>query len=430
MNVIGLIASESAERADLAARLNDGVRQVIVFAADASIPALLSRGVDALVVDLSAPGALRFLRRNAAQHRRLPVICLANGDRPNSSAAALRLGAADVIPTPLRAEELQASLVNVATLVTSVPDDEAEMPAFAAGDHGVVSMSPAMQQTLELVHRVAPSRCSVMLVGERGSGRERLARAIHAGGAHPGRFLKLACGVAEIADVAAMLAEAGSNETTFYLEEVANLRGEPLRFLLEWLQHRETNDRAVLDEVRRVRLIASTQPRVVRRLDKSAARSELADALAAVRIEVPSLRQRAEDIPPLAVHFLKEACRRGRMPAKTFSRGTLQLLTALPWRGNAAELKALCQRLTVVVGRGTILLEDVLANVRLDTAEAAPPEETLREARERFERGYVIAAVDRHHGRIGAAARQLGIERTNLYRKLKQLQFVPGRSSA
>src|SRR4051812_1849171 len=222
MNIIGLIASESPERAHLAARLNDGVRQVIVFPADASMAALLSRGVDALVVDLSAPGALRFLRRNAAQHRRLPVICLANGGRPNSSAAALRLGAADVIPSPVRADELRASLLNVASLVTRVRDEETEMPEFDAGDHGVVSMSLAMQRTLELVHRVAASRSSVMMVGERGSGRERLARVIHAGGAHPGRFLKLACGVAEIADVAATLSEAGSNETTLYLEEVAD----------------------------------------------------------------------------------------------------------------------------------------------------------------------------------------------------------------
>src|SRR3954466_10828841 len=112
MTVIGLIASESAERADLAARLDDGALQVIVFAAaDASPAALLSRGVDALVVDLAAPGALRFLRRNAAQAGRLPVVCLADSRQPNSSAEALRLGAADIVPTPLRIEELQACLL-------------------------------------------------------------------------------------------------------------------------------------------------------------------------------------------------------------------------------------------------------------------------------------------------------------------------------
>src|SRR5438477_9078840 len=110
MSVIGLIASESAERADLAARLNHGAREVIVSAVgDASIAALLSRGVDALVVDLSAPGALRFLRRAAAPPRHLPIICLANRERPNSSGEALRLGAADIVPSPVQVEELQAS---------------------------------------------------------------------------------------------------------------------------------------------------------------------------------------------------------------------------------------------------------------------------------------------------------------------------------
>jgi DNA-binding NtrC family response regulator len=430
-SVIGLIASESAERADLARRLNDGGRQVIVSAAaDASIAALISRGVDALIVDLSASGALRLLRRNAAQPDQLPVICLANCHRPNSSAEALRLGAADIVATPVRVEELHASLLNLANLVASVSDEEAEMPPFEDGDHGVVSMSPAMHYALELVPRLAASRCSVLLVGERGSGREMLARAIHAGGPHPGRFVKVACGAAEIADISVGFSDSDGRETTLYLEEVADLRDEPSRFLLARLQHRHGDDRAPTDDVRRVRLIASTQPHVINRLARSAPRSDLVDALAVVRLDVPPLRQRAEDIPPLAVHFLKEACRRERLPVKTFSRGTLQLLTALPWRRNAAELKTLCERLTVAVARGTILLEDVLANVRFDTADAgAPADETLRQARDRFEREYLTAVVDRHHGRIGPAARQLGIERTNLYRKLKQFQITARRCS-
>src|SRR5205814_3907424 len=126
------------------------------------------------------------------------------------------------------------------------------------------------------------------------------------------------------------------------------------------------------------------------------------------------LRHRRDDIPVLATHFLKEACRRNDVPGKSFSRGALALLSALPWTGNATELRALAERLSIVVPRGVLLLEDVLANVRLDAGEAiGVPRGSLRSARERFERGYVTAVLQHHHGRMGAAAKDLGIERTN-----------------
>jgi len=159
-------------------------------------------------------------------------------------------------------------------------------------------------------------------------------------------------------------------------------------------------------------------------VERRAPLRELVEALAVVRIDLAPLRQRPEDVLMLAPHFLKEACREADLAAKTFSRGALQLLRALPWRGNAAELKSLCERLAILVSRGIVQLDDVLANVRLDAAEpVVRSDETLRQARERFERDYIAAVVQHHRGRIGAAAKQLGIERTNLYRKLKQLNI-------
>ena len=107
-----------------------------------------------------------------------------------------------------------------------------------------------------------------------------------------------------------------------------------------------------------------------------------------------------------------------------FSRSALSLLGALPWPGNTAELRLLTERLAVLVTRGVVLLEDVLANVRLEGAEALGGRSgTLREARERFERDYVATVLQQHRGRMGDAAKELGIERTNLYRKIKQLNI-------
>jgi len=182
--------------------------------------------------------------------------------------------------------------------------------------------------------------------------------------------------------------------------------------------------RDVADNPLDLRFIAATPPRVDDWVDRGDLRADLVEALGVVRIELPPLRQRTEDIPLLATHFLKEACRRNGIPPKTFSRSALTLLSAMPWPGNASELRALTERLAVLITRGVVLLEDVLANVRLEGAEAlGGPSGTLREARERFERDYVASVLQHHRGRMGDAARELGIERTNLYRKIKQLNI-------
>jgi DNA-binding NtrC family response regulator len=175
---------------------------------------------------------------------------------------------------------------------------------------------------------------------------------------------------------------------------------------------------------RNIRFIGSAAARALDPSQRQALSGELIDAIAVVRIDLPPLRQRPEDIPQLAMHFLKEACRRHERPPKVFARSALMLLAALPWRGNAAELRALAERLSVLVPRGTVLLEDVLANVRFDGVRAMGESgNTLRIAREEFEREYIVAVLRLHHGRMAVAARDLGIERTNLYRKIKQLHI-------
>ena len=137
-------------------------------------------------------------------------------------------------------------------------------------------------------------------------------------------------------------------------------------------------------------------------------------------------------MPFLVNHFLKEICRAGGMPLKTLTRSGVTLLAALPWRGNAPELRAVLERLVLLTPHGSIRLEDVLSQVRIDGSEmAAAGGMSLRDARLRFERDYIAAVVRQHHGRMGEAAAALGIQRTNLYRKLRQLSVVrQGRGAA
>ena len=140
------------------------------------------------------------------------------------------------------------------------------------------------------------------------------------------------------------------------------------------------------------------------------------------RIDMPPLRRRKEDIPGLVRWLLADICGSLSIPTKSASRHAVALMSALPWRGNLRELRDLLRALSLKVPGPLIRLADLLDNVHLDGRVVAfGGGGTLREARERFEREYVAAVLEQHHGRMAEAARALGLQRTNLYRKVKQL---------
>ena len=416
MNVVLLVPSW-AER--------DEVARVVAETGHVALPVetsteALMRGthadVDIVLLDRAGGAeALRFLRLPVQQRGPIPVIAIADRRRPELAADALHLGAVDMIDRPVQAADLQAAFANarefaglaVRTRSTAAPPDR---------DDPVLGCSPAIRDVLKIAGRVAQSRCSVLLLGERGTGRETIARAIHAAGAHSdGLFLKVVCSDVDPSLFAKALDPGAPADGTVYLEDLDDLPPE-LQVRLE--------TRLLTPGERPRRIIAAAQPRILDRVEKGLFRRSVLEAVSVVRIDVPTLRRRSEDVPLLSTHFLKDACRRHDVAPKTLSGAALSLLSALPWRGNVAELRALMERLSILVPRGVVLLEDVLGNVRLDAAEIlGTPRGSLKSARSRFERDYVTAVLQRHGGRMGAAARELGIERTNLYRKIKQLKI-------
>jgi two-component system nitrogen regulation response regulator NtrX len=156
---------------------------------------------------------------------------------------------------------------------------------------------------------------------------------------------------------------------------------------------------------------------------------DLMRKLAQTRIALPPLRERREDIPALVRYLLVDICAELSLPIKTASSQAVELLAALPWRGNVRELRDLL-RVVVLKSTGRLLrLSDVLAQVRLDGGAATfMYTGTLRDAREQFERDYVQAVLQQHRGRMAEAAKVLGLQRTNLYRKVRQLSVKRGAS--
>ena len=426
-----LIAPDPGDRSNIAGMLEQHGHEVLQAASgmDARRKMQAAGSELVIVLDLAAsPDALRYLRGPAVTRGNAPVVCIADRRQVGSSSEALRLGVADLIGRPVRESDLLAAVANAREFARTMWERPGPPGTTPLTPDGMFGSSPAMREVLNIVRRIAPSRCTVLLIGERGTGREMVARGIHSQGPnHAAPFVKIACARAP-ADVDRQLERLvhGSTESgsTVYLENIHELASEQQRRLAEHIAASPSPADDLLGSAD-LRFIGALVPRILDPAQREQVRAELIDALGVVRIDLPPLRQRSEDIPLLAMHFLKEACIRNGVPPKALSRSALMLLAALPWPGNAAELRSLAERLAVLTVRGTILLEDVLPNIRFDGAEALGRDRgTLREAREGFERDYIVTVLQHHHGRMGAAAADLGIERTNLYRKIKQLNIT------
>ena len=447
-----LLVAGRSDHAELEALLRGmGYQPVLVSGSDQM--AALRDPVALCLIDLRQNGeALRSARAARAQYPQSVVIGVADPGRPSAAADAIRAGVFDVLPRPPSARDLEALLAN-AREQASLASSQAPLPATEPMSYGVVGTSAAMRLVMDLVQRAAPGRCGMLICGERGTGREMIARAIHMHGTNRNAaFVKVDCSgptpedvelqlfgvVAKRPGSVAMrerrsLEHVGRNSRLveaaggiLFLENVTELPARAQARLVRILRDRE----AFLDDGRDIvpldiRPIAAVDGSIGAALDEGRLRPDLHERLSLIRVDVPALRQRREDVPVLASFFLKELCKASGKPVKTLTRPALTLLAALPWRGNSLELRALLERLILLAPGGLIRLEDVLAHTQLEGSVSPTGfDATLRQARAKFERDYIAAVLQQHRGRIADAARVLGIQRTNLYRKMRRLNLM------
>ena len=388
--------------------------------------------------------ALPLIRAIRTQYPAVVIAGIIDPARPLASAEAIQAGAVDLLPWPFEERD-------VAEIVANARDAESLSlsPAGATpGPNSLIAHSPSMRVVMNTIRAAASLRTGVLISGQPGTGRELVARAIHAlGPAAEGPFVVVDCtegspdqleqilfGVVDHRRptrvrtpperVGAASAVAQALGGTLLLSHVADAADRVQVRLARLLRDRE----AVLGDTRKVveadvRLMGTVDGPPDPAVADGSFRRDLHDRLALTRIDLPGLRRRREDIPFLADHFVDEiACAQGLTPPR-FTRAALALLAALPWPGNANELRIVLDTLVRWVRRPVIELEDVLEHVQLDGGTSAiEAAGTLRDARARFERDWISAVLVKHHGRVGDAARALGIQRTNLYRKVRQLK--------
>lgn len=280
----------------------------------------------------------------------------------------------------------------------------------------------------------------VLIQGEAGLELVEVARAIHGRSRRAGSCVELECGAVEpslverelfghpgrkSADVEAIGAHSALARAvggTLYLGDVSELSTAAQTRLARVARDGEvwvgSGDTRPLD----VCLIAALSGDLDAEISDGRLRRDLLRHFARTRVLVPGLRRRAEDIPLMVNALVALLCEAAGTEPRTVTQAAVTLLAAMPWHGNLVELRHALGRIVGSVESTRIQLEDVLAHVRFDITHAAQlPGGTLRAARQQFERDYIALVLRRHQGRVGDAARALGIQRTNLYRKARQL---------
>ena len=305
----------------------------------------------------------------------------------------------------------------------------------------LVGHSPAITRAQELVRRAAAMDCGVLLTAEPGAAVESVARELHARSRRSsGPYVVVECAAVDAARADRLLFGSPAPDAPTDLESissdsrVAAARGGTL-----FLQDAAELPAAVQARLARIardgemrvdgaqavaglRFVASTSPAIDADVNAHRFRLDLYRRLSSARIDLPPLRDRAEDVPALATRLLDDICDARGVGRRSFTQAALALVGALTWPGNVGELRTALERVVTDARHDIVQIEHLLPALQLRRAPAPfAPAGNLREARLRFERDY-IAAVLQHHGwRMADAAQALGIQRPNLYRKARQL---------
>lgn len=448
-----LIVDDEADiRMLIAGILNDeGIKTREAADADQAFAQVAARRPSLVVLDIWLQGSrldgLQILEQLMRDHPNLPVIMISGHGTIETAVSAIKIGAYDFIEKPFKADRLLL-MVERAIEAARLRRENEELKLRAGGEVELIGRSSSITQVRQSIERVAPTGSRVLITGPAGSGKEVVARLIHQRSRRStGPFVGLNCATMRPDRLETELfgTEAGTDGQgrkigtfeqahggTLLLDEVADMpletQGKIVRALQEQTFERVGGGHRVEVDVR---VIATSNRDLQAEIEQGRFRQDLFYRLAVVPIRVPSLAERREDIPLLAKHFVQRSGEASGLPVREFGEDAMAALQAYDWPGNVRQLRNVVDWL-LIMAQG-----DAKEPVRADML---PPEIgaitptvlkwdkggeimglPLREAREVFEREYLLAQVTRFGGNISRTAAFVGMERSALHRKLKSL---------
>jgi DNA-binding NtrC family response regulator len=401
-----------------------------------ALVALEGRSFDAVLLDVNMPGmsgldALLSIRELAPQ---TGVIMVSGEGTISTAVQALKRGAFDFIEKPVDPEHLLRVLAQAAQLTELRRASPADPPE---AEPGLIGSSPAMTTLIADIRRVAPSQAKVLITGENGAGKDLVAEAIHRLSKRAGQpFVKLNCaaiprdlveselfGHEKGAFTGALQRKVGrlerAHQGTLFLDEIGDLSSESQAKLLRALETGEVDRIGATDTIQvDVRIISATNKDLAEAMETGEFRRDLFYRLNGVPLHVPPLRERRADVPALAGHFLGRACEAEGRAAKRLTPEALALLQDYRWPGNVRELRNLMERAAILVDGPEVSGEDLASWLDSGTT----PEESagLRGEIERREADAIRKALEQAAWNVTQAAAGLGIDRTNLHRKMRK----------
>ena len=413
-----------------------------------------------VLTDIRMPGmdGLQLLERLREDDPDLPVIVMTAHSDLDSAVSSYQGGAFEYLPKPFDIDEAVAA---VRRAVAHAQHGDAGVPAAASGDREIIGQAPAMQEVFRAIGRLSNSHVTVLINGPSGSGKELIARALHRHSprAHrPFVPLNVAAIPGELIESELFGHEKGAftgaagrrvgrfeqcNSGTLFLDEIGDMPMKMQTRLLRVIAEGEFHRVGGYDSIKvDVRIIAATHQQLEALVRKGKFREDLYHRLNVIRVHVPALADRREDIPLLATRFLDRATREIDEEPKQFDGKTLDYLSELPWPGNVRQLENTCRWLAVMVTGRRVLIDDLPAEIRGESQQpralsweaaladwvgaalsAKRTQPLLHEALPAFERAVIVTALKHTGGRRKEAAELLGWGRNTLTRKIAELEI-------
>jgi DNA-binding NtrC family response regulator len=442
-----IVEDDAAMRAMLREALEEE-GYLVETAADgrAGVERVRRGGIDLVISDVKMPDldGLDMLREIKAISPSPTVITITAFGSIDTAIRAVKLGAFDYITKPFEVDQLLLS-VEKALAERALRFEVARLRDEVSRSYrfdNIIGKSASMQEVFGLIRRVAGSPASVLVTGESGTGKELVAKAIHFNSLRKSRpFVAINCAAipdtlleSELfgykrgaftdarSDRAGLLVEAEGG--TIFLDEIAELSPALQAKLLRVLQEREMRPLgAARTERVDVRVVAATNKELAVRLKDGSFREDLYYRLNVIEIQLPPLRDRAEDILPLSEHFLTTAAARAGKAIKGFHEAAKKALLAHSWPGNVRELENVIERAVALAETGTVRADDLPAAV---LERKTGDSETLAMALarglslEELEKEYIQRVLIAEGGNKTRAAQRLGLDRKTLYRKLEE----------